>query len=146
MGALGNPWIFGQILNKSDTEPEFSEWADVLLRHISYHKDHYGNTKLSAVLMRKHLLWYTKGFPGSKLIREKLNVTDTLEDAEKLIRSYSVTLSKKLRRYSSEKLDPVLETQDDQTLECNQSQRLKYDPKFEMDRVLDRGIGDDCLG
>ena len=65
-GALGNPWIFPEIAEGKSVQPSIEEWLDVVLRHLSYQEEYFGNTKLAAILMRKHLLWYAKGFPNSK--------------------------------------------------------------------------------
>jgi tRNA-dihydrouridine synthase B len=129
-GALGNPWIFKEILLEKTYEPTTEEWLDVILRHISYHREFYGNSKMAAILIRKHLLWYTKGFPGCKAIRDKLNLLDDLDTGALLLKNFAEQLPSQLTRNSlrAEEKKPTDAT---------------YDPKYEMDRVHDRGVGDE---
>jgi tRNA-dihydrouridine synthase B len=129
-GALGNPWIFEEILNLAPYEPTFEEWYDLVRRHMDYQEEHYGKTKLAAILMRKHLLWYSKGYYGSKALRERLNSVESLDAAKEILASYALSVPKSARRYK--------DTEEEKPPEG-------YDPKFEMDRVLDRGVGDEGL-
>ena len=132
-GALGNPWVFTEILKEKTVNPTFSEWLELVLRHVSYHEEHYGNTRTSAVLMRKHLLWYAKGFPLSKSLREAFNHVESLETARELLKSYSEKVPANFVRYA-----PGIGVEHD-------TSSPDYDPKFEMDRTLDRGVGDEEL-
>ena len=124
-GALGNPWIFQQILNGKTDHPTFEEWKDVVLRHIQYQEEHFGNVPLAAILMRKHLLWYAKGFQFMKSLRETLNKISTLEEARYVIEEFSKNIPKNSIRFNGAFQTEVSH---------------KYDPKFEMDRQLDRGV------
>lgn len=126
-GALGNPWIFKEILAGKEIQPTFAEWYDLVLRHLSYQEEHYGKTKLAAILARKHLLWYTKGFPQSKAIREIFNRVEDLQQAKDILRDYAQKISADCVRYAGTKAENT----------------EGYDPKFEMDRQLDRGVGDE---
>ena len=121
-GALGNPWVFKEILLGHSYRPCIVEWKDLVLQHIAWHEEHYGKTKLSAVLMRKHLLWYAKGFPGVKGLRDHFNVLENLDDARAMVRQYASTLNTETERYAT-------------------SEARAYDPKYEMDREIDRGVG-----
>lgn len=128
-GALGNPWIFKEILEGKSYQPTFSEWYEVLLRHIAYQEEHYGKTKISAILARKHLLWYTKGFPQSKALRDVLNKVEDLEQAKELLKDYAKKIAPHYIRYG----------------DGDYGVHEGYDPKFEMDRQLDRGVGDEDM-
>ncbi len=83
-GALGNPWIFSQmheILNgKTPTPVSFEERLRVIRRHAELHVEQYGPKGI--VSFRKHLMWYFKGLPGAKMMREKLHAISTIEDLE----------------------------------------------------------------
>ncbi len=46
------------------------------------------NTLKLPVKMRKHVAWYTFGFPGAAKLREKVNHTETYEDLEELLQTY----------------------------------------------------------
>ena len=131
-GALGNPWIFREILSEKTYNPSFNEWLDLVETHIGYHQEHYGNTQTAAVLMRKHLLWYAKGFPGIKPLREFLNRVESLDSAREILRSYAKSISGETPRFAWTEVD-------------NSGQKYMYDPKYEMDRTLDRGVGDEGM-
>jgi tRNA-dihydrouridine synthase B len=131
-GALGNPWIFREILDEKTYTPSFAEWLDVVMNHIGYHQEHYGNTLTAAVLMRKHLLWYAKGFPGIKGLREYLNRINSLESACEILTQYAKTIPADTPRF--------IWTENETAAKAH-----SYDPKFEMDRQLDRGVGDEGL-
>jgi tRNA-dihydrouridine synthase B len=128
-GALGNPWIFKEILVGEVVSPSFAEWFDIVMKHLSYQEEHYGKTKLSAILARKHLLWYTKGFPSSKGVRESLNRVEDLGQAREILTEYSTRIAKDHVRFVGN----------------NNEITDSYDPKFEMDRNLDRGVGDEGM-
>jgi len=128
-GALGNPWVFSEILEGKVVAPTFEEWFDVVSRHLSYQEEHYGKTKLSAILARKHLLWYTKGFPSSKGIRDLLNRVEDLAQAREILKDYALRTPKDFIRFTG----------------FSQEITKDYDPKYEMDRNLDRGVGDEGM-
>ncbi len=123
-GALGNPWIFREILEGRPVHPEIGEWSDVVLRHIEYHRDHYGNDPFSARRLRKHLLWYVKGFADSAKLRGRINTMDCLEEAADAIRRFAGRFPRDARRYE----------------DAARPSDTSYDPKYEMDRKLDRGV------
>ncbi len=131
-GALGNPWIFQEILEQRRVEPTLEEWLDVVLRHLSYQKEHYEIKKVAVGLMKKLLVWYAKGFPSCKYLRDQVKSISSLEEAEEIFRSYAAKLPSDLPRHFFH---------DEEERELRQN----YDPKYEMDRKLDRGVGDDCL-
>ena len=127
-GALGNPWIFNRILGRRNREPTIEEWRNVVLRHLGYHEQHYASDRIAAVLFRKHLLWYLSGFPGVRKVRRAGSVVMTLDEARRLVVSFAASLPPDLRRYADREL--------------KRETRISngYDPKYEMDRKLDRGI------
>jgi len=109
-GAMGNPWVFAQIRGLQVNHPTFEEWLDVVMRHIDYQAEHFGDTPLAAILFRKHLLWYAKGFPNSRALREKLNHIESLDEARSCLKEFARTISKNFVRYDAaakEKFLPV---------------------------------------
>jgi tRNA-dihydrouridine synthase B len=88
-GALGNPWIFTEILANKKLDVTIEEWLALILRHISYQQENYGDTSSAAIMMRKHLLWYAKGFPGTKILRGEICKRNTLDDMRALFRDFS---------------------------------------------------------
>lgn len=124
-GALGNPWIFKEILLGQAISPTFEEWFELVMKHLSYQEEHYGQNKLAAILARKHLLWYTKGFPLSKNIRNLLNIVENIADARKILQDYAAKIPKDYIRFFG-----------------NNSEVINgYDPKYEMDKKFDCGVG-----
>ncbi len=125
-GALGNPWVFEDIAGKRAQSPSLVEWMETVFRHIDFQEEHYGDTFLAARLMRKHLLWYATGFPSTRALRSELNTVESLLAARKLISNWAANLPKDLIRICEGAEHSFLEN---------------ADPKFEMDRELDRGVG-----
>ncbi len=88
-GAQGNPWIFGQILHWMETgekkaPPTAEEVKKMILCHarlLAEHKGSYTGIRQ----MRKHVAWYTSGYPHSARLREKVNKLEDLEELEGLI-------------------------------------------------------------
>ncbi len=131
-GALGNPWVFRSILEQRNAHPTLEEWADVVLRHLDYQIYHYGDTRIAAITARKHLLWYIKGFPHHKLLGEVLGHCDRIADAREAIQGYLRQWPADLQRFSgAQQTDPRF------------AANSKYDPKFDMNRIHDRAVGND---
>lgn len=91
-GAKGNPWIFGQIKETMDTgvmpdRPSVDEVVDMILRHldsmIAFKGSYTGVHE-----MRKHVSWYTSGYPNSTKIRGKVNEIETREELEAVLREW----------------------------------------------------------
>jgi nifR3 family TIM-barrel protein len=123
-GALGNPWVFRQILEDSDAQPTAREWIEVVLRHLQYHEEFYGEGHYAAIRFRKHLLWYVSGFPGSRPLRSEIGALDTVAEVRARLMAFAETLPPDLPRYE----------------DLNQFKKGDYDPKYEMDRTHDRGV------
>lgn len=83
-GALGNPWIFQEINRlsaglPSGAPPSPADRLEIIKKHWELEK-HYLGQQVAARSFRKHLLWYTKGLPGSSRLREILGkITDSGE-------------------------------------------------------------------
>lgn len=91
-GAKGNPWIFSQIketmrTGKIPDKPSVSEAVDMILQHldsmIAFKGEYVGVRE-----MRKHVSWYTTGYPNSTRIRGKVNEVETREELEAVLRSW----------------------------------------------------------
>lgn len=89
-GAQGNPWIFGQILHFLETGeekagPQAEQVKEMILRHARLLVEYKGSyTGIRE--MRKHVAWYTAGFPHSAKLRARVNEVESLEQLEGLIR------------------------------------------------------------
>lgn len=87
-GALGFPWIFQNIKKKKDARPSLAEIKKIILGHARLHLAHYGERALlrqgyegqGIITFRKHLVFYFKGAPGAKKIREKMVQVESLKD------------------------------------------------------------------
>ena len=87
-GAEGNPWIFKQILHYMETgetlaRPTQHEVKEMMLRHARMQVEYKGET-MGMREMRKHIAWYTTGYPHSAAIRREANFIETYEQLEKL--------------------------------------------------------------
>lgn len=85
----GNPWIFREITQYLDTgvlpaRPSVEEVRDTILRHaelqLAYKGEYTGIRE-----MRKHVAWYTTGYPHSAKLRRMVNEMETFAELEKSI-------------------------------------------------------------
>lgn len=132
-GALGNPWIFSQMKGLLK-EPTLDEWYDILSKHVALQKELYRSSAMGSVCMRKHILWYIKGWPNARMIRDQITSIGDLDDVQYLLEKYV----EKLRKDGISKRDSV-------SLSETSEIRFKWDPKYDMDRSLDRGVGHEGL-
>lgn len=82
--AQGNPWIFGQIKAYLDTgtmieKPSFDEVLAMIRRHASMLTDYKGE-ETAVRELRKHVAWYTEGFPYSAKLRGEINSCMSIGD------------------------------------------------------------------
>lgn len=131
-GALGNPWIFRDI-KTGDVQVTRAAWLETVIRHLDYQAEAYGDAGHGAVCMRKHLLWYVKGWQGAKRLREQLGQNQSMSEARAALGQFAA----ELERQGQEERHEISQE--------SESSRFRWDPKFEMDRKLDRGVGDDLM-
>lgn len=85
----GNPWIFREITQYLDTgvlpaRPSVEEVRDTILRHAALQLEYKGEyTGIRE--MRKHVAWYTTGYPHSAKLRRMVNEMETFAELEKSI-------------------------------------------------------------
>ncbi|BCN29705.1 tRNA dihydrouridine synthase DusB [Anaeromicropila herbilytica] len=91
-GVRGNPWLFEQIKKYQETgiileKPTIEEVVQMILRHailqIEFKGEYIGIRE-----MRKHVAWYTTGYPKSSKLRNRVNEIDTMEQLEILMKEY----------------------------------------------------------
>ncbi|MDE5803209.1 MAG: tRNA dihydrouridine synthase DusB [Lachnospiraceae bacterium] len=83
-GAQGNPWIFREITTFLETgelppKPTPAEVRQVVERHAALQlaiKGEYTGVRE----MRKHLAWYTAGYPNSARYRQQINSMESMDD------------------------------------------------------------------
>ncbi|NLX82992.1 MAG: tRNA dihydrouridine synthase DusB [Clostridiales bacterium] len=81
-GALGNPWLFGQIKQvlrgEEPSTPSAEEILKTALSHlqdmVSFKGEHW-----ALIEMRKHFAWYLKGTHGAAATRAQINTIDSLD-------------------------------------------------------------------
>ncbi|MFH1830535.1 MAG: tRNA dihydrouridine synthase DusB [Pseudomonadota bacterium] len=74
--AVGNPWLFREILDEEYKAPNFAKRGETALRHFDLLCELIGE-KLAILNMRQILPTYAKGRPGVKRLREKVHKIDT---------------------------------------------------------------------
>lgn len=91
-GAKGNPWIFSQVKQALAGEtipgkPLVDEVVSMILRHldmmIAFKGEYTGVHE-----MRKHVSWYTTGYPNSTRIRGLVNEIETREELEIVLKKW----------------------------------------------------------
>ena len=95
-GALGRPWIFEniiQILEKampleSVKEPSFSELIEIIRLHYRFIISRKPERKAIRE-MRKHIIYYFKGFPYAKDFRAKWMGAESFKEVESLLSELS---------------------------------------------------------
>ena len=89
-GARGNPWIFREIVSYLETgrkpeKPTAQERCACILEHAGLMRRYKG--EYTAVReMRKHVSWYTFGWPHAAKLRGRINTVESMEELEKLVR------------------------------------------------------------
>lgn len=87
--ARGNPWIFKQVAHYINTgeqisKPDIIELKKMILRHSRMLLDMKGDyTGIRE--MRKHVSWYTAGYPHSAEIRRRVNMVESYEELEEVL-------------------------------------------------------------
>lgn len=91
-GAKGNPFIFSQMKTYFEKgyipeRPTLPETVETMLRHarmmVEYKGEYTGIHE-----MRKHVAWYTTGYPNSSKLRDEVNHVESYEELEALLYSW----------------------------------------------------------
>jgi len=72
-GALGNPEVFAKIVGKDITLSKF----EIICKHINLLKEYYPDSFINGH-MRKHLLWYLKGYTGASSIKNYISTENDM--------------------------------------------------------------------
>lgn len=89
----GNPWIFRQLQEYFEkgqliSRPELSEVKGMILRHgqllLEEKGDYTGMRE-----MRKHVAWYTAGYPHSARLRQAINNIESMESLKNLLEEWN---------------------------------------------------------
>lgn len=98
-GVRGNPWLFHQIKyyrehGKLEQKPCIEEVLAMILRHGKMMVEFKGEN-MGMRQMRKHVAWYTAGYPHSAWIRREVNRVESYGELERLcdrVREKMVTI------------------------------------------------------
>lgn len=80
--AVGNPWV----LRKELCEPSVKERLGVAIEHARIFEMNLPGNKFE--IMRKHLAWYSHGFPDASGLRRKLVVSNSADEVEEIVTEF----------------------------------------------------------
>ncbi|MDQ2824152.1 MAG: tRNA dihydrouridine synthase DusB [Verrucomicrobiota bacterium] len=91
--AMSAPWIFNQTkqylaTNEIVDPPSAAEKWDLILRHCQLAVHEWGAEDPAIRSMRARLMAYSKGFPGSKILREQFQHVSTLAAVRDIARQH----------------------------------------------------------
>ena len=91
-GCYGRPWFLRQVVDwlksrRRTPDPPLSGQLEIVLGHYEDMLTHYGS-EVGSRISRKHIAWYSKGFPGSAEFRAAVNQTIEIARVRDLIRSF----------------------------------------------------------
>jgi tRNA-dihydrouridine synthase B len=85
-GALGNPWLFRELLGGPPPEPE--ERCAGVLRHLEDHLAFVGEALPAVRSFRKHLAWYGHGLHGAAAFRHEVNQLDSADEVREAVQRF----------------------------------------------------------
>jgi len=88
-GCLGRPWLFRDLAavfagKMPEDPPRFGEVMETMSRHARLLVE-WAGPRHGIRDFRKHATWYTKGFPGSTKMRDKLIRIESLEELDAIL-------------------------------------------------------------
>lgn len=90
-GAMGNPWIFGEILDKINKRegkyPSDVERIDMCIKHYKMALNHYDENRVVRE-MRKQIAWYIKGLKNCTEIKCSINIENNSSEVIKKLEEY----------------------------------------------------------
>ena len=94
-GALGNPWIFREIIHYLKTgekleKPSKIEKLEIMKKHIKLAIDEKGDIAIKE--LRKHIAWYTKNLKNSSEFRSSINKIENEKELIKTLDEYFASI------------------------------------------------------
>jgi nifR3 family TIM-barrel protein len=91
--AMSSPWIFAQTKHYLATgeilpAPSLAERWALIERHCELAVHEWGVEDQAIRSMRSRLMAYSKGFPGSKMLREKFQHVSTLQEVQEIAHNH----------------------------------------------------------
>ena len=95
-GAIGNPWIFSQIIHYLETgeklsRPSNEEKLEIIKEHLNLAVEKKGED-IAVKEFRKYLAYYTKGLKNSSEFRNEVNKIENEDEVIKLLDKYFTSL------------------------------------------------------
>jgi len=94
--AIGNPWIFAQVLARfrgnESFSVDFAHRFEVMSRYVHESVKYFGE-KQACLMMRSRLGWFVKGLKCSSKFRESIKQISSENEATDLLKSYMKFLS-----------------------------------------------------
>ena len=92
-GAMGNPWLFSEILHLARTgellpAPTVVDRIAIIVEQLAALTILKGESR-AVKEMRSHAAWYTKGLRNATLMRQKFNQASTVKD---FVEAFSITI------------------------------------------------------
>ncbi len=89
-GCLGRPWLFRDLAavfegREAENPPALGGVVDVMLEHARLLAEWLGDEPSAMKAFRKHSSWYTKCFPGSAPLRQRLMQVLRLEELAEIL-------------------------------------------------------------
>ncbi len=95
-GAMGNPWLFGQIKTalrgEEWREPDVNERVAMALRHIELLMS-WKPERVAVREMRKHIGWYFHGLRGAAQLRGSINTLPTAQEVREALYRFAEEFS-----------------------------------------------------
>ena len=93
-GALGNPWVFSEI-KTGCKEVTVEQWLALVSQHMKWQQTAYPQERVSVLCMRKHLLWYLKGWPYAASAKDQINSAETFDALYRILDTFVAALSER---------------------------------------------------
>jgi nifR3 family TIM-barrel protein len=84
-GALGNPWLFNEIINGVKVEKSAELIYDTVLRHTEEELSFKGEN-IGIKEMRKHIAWYIKGMHGAAALKNAVFKANRKDEMLKILK------------------------------------------------------------
>jgi tRNA-dihydrouridine synthase B len=78
-GALGNPWIFSELVHGTPPPTPSERWR-LVRRHLMTHLEFVGDALRGISRFRQHLLWYARGLRDAASFRARVVTVDDLNE------------------------------------------------------------------
>ena len=96
--AIGNPWIFSQVLARMRGEPEpavdLEKRFGIMTQYMQESVKYFGE-EIACRMMRSRLCWFAKGLRNSSQFRKSINHISTQDEALQRIEAYKESLQVK---------------------------------------------------